>query len=62
MLFVAAWMDLEMIILSEVRQWKKDIILYHLNFDMLYLCTWSLIFSSSKWVLYIYFEGYPIII
>ena len=30
MLFVATWMDLEMIILSEINQRKSNIIHYHL--------------------------------
>ena len=30
MLFVATWMDLEIIVLSEVRQRKTNIIWYHL--------------------------------
>ena len=31
--FVATWMDLEMIILSEVSQTKTNIILYHLHVE-----------------------------
>ena len=31
--FAATWLDLEIIILSEVRQWKTNIIWYHLHVE-----------------------------
>ena len=45
--FAAAWMDLEMIILSEVSQRKTNVTCYHLHVCFIYLAVLGL--SCGSW-------------
>ena len=42
MAFVATWMGLEIIMLSEIRQWDTNVICYHLNVESKKRIQWTL--------------------